>query len=229
MAIAVPPPAANVIQAWPLFTAFDTTGYPLIGGRLWTFAANTDTPKASYADPYGLTPNTNPVILDAFGQAMVWLDGFYHLHLEDRYGVERWDVLSYEYPVVTEPAAPGMVSGMNEAVVNASTGAGTGLLQVPNLIPTGYRCKGIICKVNISFGTSSGLTDIMIGDSTLCDGWGVIGITAGLQTGQQQFQRGDQPVAATAYTVLLSARGGLFDAVGQLAIRGFWESITGWT
>jgi hypothetical protein len=228
VAIAAPPPAMNVLVAWPLFTAYDTTGYPLIGGRLHTMAANTTTPKASYADPYGLTPNQNPVILDAMGQAVVWLDGFYHLRLEDRYGVTRWTVDNYEYPAVAEPPAPGMISGMNEGTVDASTGAGTGVLQVPNLIPLGYRVKGVICKVNTPFGTSNALASILIGDSTLADGWGTIGLTAGLATGQVDFHRGDQPIAATAYTILLSAVGGNFDAVGSMSVRAFWESITGW-
>lgn len=219
---------AVLIQPWPLFTAWDTDGTPLIGGRLHTWAAQTNTPKASYADPYGLTPNANPVILDAMGQAMVWLDGWYHLRLEDRHGVQLWDVLQYEYPSVTEPAAPGMVSGMNEGIVDASTGAGTGVIQVPNLVPLGYRCKGVICKVNTAFGTSNGLTNILIGDATVGDGWGNIGIAAGLQTSQVDFRRGDQPIAATAYTILLAAVGGTYDAVGQMAVRAFWESITGW-
>ena len=200
-------------------------GSRFIGGRLHTFAANTSTPKATYADPYGLTPNTNPVVLDANGQAMVWLDGFYRLVLENRLREPLWTVDNYEYPAVTEPITSGMVSGMNEGTATATPG---GVLQVANLVPLGYRCKGVICQVTTAFGTSNGLASVMIGDATLADGWGTIGITAGLQTGQVDFHRGDQPIAATAYTVLLSAVGGNFDAVGSMSVRAFWESITGW-
>jgi hypothetical protein len=215
-----------LIHQWPLFTVYDTDGTPLIGGRLHTYAANTSTPKATYADPYLLTPNANPVILDAMGQAVIWLDGFYKLRLENREGVQLWEIDSYEYPSVTEPPTSGMVSGYNEGVVSASPGAS--VLQVPNLVPLGYRCKGVICKVNTAFGTSSGLTAILIGDADYNDGWGQIGLSVGLQTSQVDFHRGDQPIIVTAYTILLSALGGTFDAGGEMAVRAFWESITGW-
>ena len=180
MAIAVPPEVV-LIHQWPLFEVRDTTGYPLIGGKLFSYEANTTTPKATFADPYGLTSNTNPVILDADGRAVVWLDGWYALTLTDRHGVVLWTIDSYEYPAVSEPPAAGMISGMNETTVDATPG---GVLQVSNQIPLGYRVKGVICKVNIAFGTSSGLSSIMIGDSTMADSWGTIGITAGLKRGR---------------------------------------------
>ena len=224
MAISVPPEVV-LIHQWPLLTVLDTDGTPLIGGRLYSYHANTSTPKATFADPYGLAPNANPVTLNAMGQAMVWLDGFYHLRLEDRDGVQLWDVDHYDYPTVQAPPAGGMLSGYTDGVVSAAPG---GVLQVSGLVPLGYRCKGVICQVTTAFGTSGGLSSIMIGDATLADGWGAIGLTAGLQTGQVDFRRGDQPVASTAYTILLSAAGGNFDAVGQMAVRAFWESITGW-
>lgn len=227
MAIAVPPPAMNVLIPWPLFTAYDTDGYPLIGGRLWSFEANTTTPKATYADPYGLSANTNPVILDAMGQAVVWLDGFYHLRLENADGVQLWEVLSYEYPAITEPPAEGMVTGFTDTTVTSVDGAG--VLQATNAVPLGYRVKSVLIRIETEFGASHGLSSIMVGDAWLCDGWGTIGRTVGLSTGQRDMLRGDQPIAATAYTVLLSAIGGNFDSAGSCTIRAFWESITGWS
>ena len=157
-------------------------------------------------------------------KAVVWLDGWYALTLTDGHGVVLWTIDSYEYPAVSEPPAAGMISGMNETTVDATPG---GVLQVSNQIPLGYRVKGVICKVNIAFGTSSGLSSIMIGDSTMADSWGTIGITAGLQTGQVDFHRGDQPIAATAYTILLSAVGGNYDNVGQMAVRAFGNLLRG--
>ena len=44
-------------------------GTPLVGGRLRTFAAGTSTPKPTYADAAGTIANTNPVVLDARGEA----------------------------------------------------------------------------------------------------------------------------------------------------------------
>ena len=52
---------------------FDANGVPLAGGCLFTYAAGTSTPQATYTDSTGLALNTNPVILDSGGYANVWL------------------------------------------------------------------------------------------------------------------------------------------------------------
>ena len=57
----------------PKFQAFDNNGDPLVGGKLYTYASGTSTPLATYTDSGGLTANANPVILDARGEANVWL------------------------------------------------------------------------------------------------------------------------------------------------------------
>jgi microcystin-dependent protein len=51
---------------------FDANGDPLNAGKLWTYAAGTDTPLASYSNAAG-TENANPVILDSQGYADVWI------------------------------------------------------------------------------------------------------------------------------------------------------------
>lgn len=58
----------------PLFRAFDNNGQPLAFGQLFTYAAGTSTPQATYADSGQIQPNPNPVILNARGEANVWLD-----------------------------------------------------------------------------------------------------------------------------------------------------------
>ena len=60
---------------------FDRCGKPLAGGKVYTYEANTTTPKVTYKDPYGLTPNTNPIILDAAGEADIYLDGTYRIRI----------------------------------------------------------------------------------------------------------------------------------------------------
>lgn len=53
----------------------DDCGKPLAGGKVYTYEANTTTPKATYADVEGLAANTNPIILDESGRANIHLDG----------------------------------------------------------------------------------------------------------------------------------------------------------
>lgn len=46
-----------------------TTSLPASGYRVYTYSAGTTTPLATYSDVTGATPNANPVILDANGEA----------------------------------------------------------------------------------------------------------------------------------------------------------------
>lgn len=54
---------------------FDNYGELLNGGKIYTYEGNTSTPKATYTDYGGLTPRSNPIVLDAAGRATggIWL------------------------------------------------------------------------------------------------------------------------------------------------------------
>ena len=52
---------------------FGSDGLPLVGGKIYTYAAGTSTPIATYVDSAAVTTNTNPIILDSYGQANIWL------------------------------------------------------------------------------------------------------------------------------------------------------------
>jgi hypothetical protein len=58
----------------PCFRSWDNLGFPLVGGQLFTYAAGTSTPQATYTDSTQTTQNTNPIILNFRGEAFVWLD-----------------------------------------------------------------------------------------------------------------------------------------------------------
>ena len=58
---------------------FDNNGNPLVSGKIYTYAAGTSTPKASYADFALGSLNTNPVILDSAGRASIWGSGNYKI------------------------------------------------------------------------------------------------------------------------------------------------------
>lgn len=70
---------------------FDAVGNPLAGGKIWFYLAGTSTPSTSYTDSSGLVPNPNPVILDANGEADIWLlPGNYKVVLMDASDVVIW-------------------------------------------------------------------------------------------------------------------------------------------
>jgi hypothetical protein len=77
------------VLAVPPFLQFeDANGAPLAGGMIYTYAAGTTTPKATFTDSSGLVQATNPVVLDAAGRTTIWIDGSYKFVVRDANGVE---------------------------------------------------------------------------------------------------------------------------------------------
>lgn len=70
----------------------NSAGAPLIGGKLFTYDAGTSTPRPTYLDAGTTAPNTNPIILDARGEATVFWDGVYKVILQDAAGAVIWTV-----------------------------------------------------------------------------------------------------------------------------------------
>ena len=70
----------------------DAVGAPLVGGKLYTYDAGTSTPRPTYADAAGAVPNTNPVVLDARGEATVFWSGAYKVVLKAADDSTIWTV-----------------------------------------------------------------------------------------------------------------------------------------
>lgn len=80
---------------------FDNNGNPLTGGKLYTYAAGTTTPQATYTTSVGNVAHTNPIILDAAGRipgsSEIWLQfAPYKFVLKDSNDVTlgTWDNVS---------------------------------------------------------------------------------------------------------------------------------------
>lgn len=71
---------------------FTTPGVPAVGYKLATFAAGTSTPQATWADALQVGANTNPIILDARGEAVIFWNGAYKVQLQDSTGAVIWTV-----------------------------------------------------------------------------------------------------------------------------------------
>ena len=85
--------ATTTLAPTPKLQFFDLNGAPLSGGLLYTYAAGTTTPLASYTDSTGNFANTNPIVLDSRGEANVWLEGaIYKFALYTSVGVLIWTV-----------------------------------------------------------------------------------------------------------------------------------------
>ncbi len=68
----------------PVLSFFAADGVtPLAGGKVYTYAAGTSTPKATYTDSTGVTLAANPVILDSAGKVTLWGLGSYKIVVKD--------------------------------------------------------------------------------------------------------------------------------------------------
>ncbi len=102
-------------------------GTPLSGGKLYTYAAGTSTPLATYSEYTGTTANANPVILDARGEAPIyWSAVSYKVVLKTSADVTVWTQDNIE------PSPP--------ASDLSSTAAGKGAALI------GYSTLGITVK-----------------------------------------------------------------------------------
>lgn len=220
----ITPASVVTIFPWPNFQAV-IDGLPAIGSQLFTYDANTTTPKAAYHDPGLLTPHPNPIVMNDQGAAVVYLNGFYHLRFQDEVGELFWEIDNYSFASGLVPSPDGFTRGSTDATINADPGAAT--LTLTGLAPLGYRVTGVTSTITTGFGTSNGLTALLIGDGVLEDRWGRQAIlTAAAQTGQQSAHSDTQPIAHVAYTLLIGAEGGLFDTTGALHVTVYWESLT---
>lgn len=108
----------------------DITGAPLVGGLLYTYAAGTTTPLATYTDSSGNSANSNPVVLDARGEANIWLGAnTYKFTLKDADDNLIWTVDNISAPTSSlSPVLSGNVfissASSSPALTIQQTGTG---------------------------------------------------------------------------------------------------------
>lgn len=71
---------------------FSSAAGVMAGGKVYTYDTGTLVPRATFSDAAGLVPNTNPVILDARGEAVIFWAGVYKVELRDSAGNSIWTV-----------------------------------------------------------------------------------------------------------------------------------------
>src|SRR5271157_5441003 len=78
----------GVLGGTPIFQSWTPQGQFNVGGLLYTYQGGTNTPIAVYHDANLTTPWTNPVVLDAYGAAVIYLSPgqAYKFNVTDQYG-----------------------------------------------------------------------------------------------------------------------------------------------
>ena len=124
---------AGTLMPYPKFQAFDSAGAPLVGGKVYTYITGTSTAKASYSDRACTTPNTNPVVLDADGEATIYLLGSYKIILKTAADASIWTIDGVEG--MGDPSAGGYYADYNETDQGA-TGFGASVKAFVDTIGT---------------------------------------------------------------------------------------------
>jgi hypothetical protein len=99
----------------------DSDGRPLVGASVYHYIPGTSTPKDTYQDAGQTVLNTNPVILDAAGEAVIFGSGSYRQVLIAADGTTIWD---------EETQEPGASVGDSTVSGNLSVAGSTTAVDV---------------------------------------------------------------------------------------------------
>jgi len=119
----------------------------------------------------------------------------------------------------------GFTGGVSTATLTAIPGGS--LLAIIGLAVEGYRVRGLASTIVESFGTSGGLTALLLGDPVLEDRWGRQPVlTVGAITNQRDAHSDTEPiVGAGGYRLQIAVEGGLMDLAGRIHVTLFWERL----
>lgn len=94
-------------------TFLDNNGKPLTGGKVYLYVPGTTVPKTTWQDAGQTVNNTNPVVLDAAGRAVIYGQGNYQQRLTDSLGNLIWNAPSTAYG----SSAPSGANGTDTAPI----------------------------------------------------------------------------------------------------------------
>jgi len=159
---------------------FDNNGVILSGGKIYTYAAGTTTPQATYTSAAGVTPHANPIILDSAGRVP---------------GGEIWltDGLVYKFVIETSTAillgTYDNITGVNSNFVNYT-------VQEEIITATAGQTVFNLSTINYTPGTNSLSVYIdgvnqYVGDSYLETDSDTVTFTSGVHVGgEREAHRG---------------------------------------
>lgn len=140
----------------PVMQFTDATGAPLVGGKVYTYAAGTTTPLASYTSYAATSSNTNPVILDSRGEAAIWFgNASYKVILKDSLDTLIWTSDNISAVVPMAYVAPGTANNLLQS--NGSAWASV----APSTITVGNATAATSVPLSGVTGTGTGVTTFL--------------------------------------------------------------------
>ncbi len=157
---------ADYIGPAPLNQYFNDNGAPLAGGKLYSYAAGTSTPQATYASSSG-TPNTNPLILDASGRGLFYIPAGvgYKFNLTDSAGVQisGYPVDNYITPSPAIPPAPAAVP-TGTILPYGGAAAPTSYLLCDHSAVDRATYSALFSVIGATYGVGDGITTFNLPD-----------------------------------------------------------------
>jgi hypothetical protein len=151
---------------------FDNNGVILSGGKIFTYASGTTTPQASYTSASGVTPHSNPIILDSAGRVP---------------GGEIWltDGLVYKFVIET---ATGILLGTYDNITGVNSNFVNYTIQEEVITATAGQTVFNLTTINYTPGTNSLTVYIdgvnqYVGDSYLETDSDTVTFTSGVHVG----------------------------------------------
>lgn len=155
-------------------TFLDADGNPLAAGLVYFYIPATTTPKTTWQDAAGGTPNSNPIVLNAAGRAIIYGVGQYRQVVYSAAGVLQWDQLTEFSPV----------SAAMQPFVESPTVADAVALLLPYFLPAGTKMVFLQSVAPVGWTQDVSLNDMVLrviddGTGGLTGGdWKITGITA---------------------------------------------------
>lgn len=144
-------------------TFVDANGAPLAGASVQFYIPGTTTPKDTYQDAAQTTLNTNPVILDSSGRAVIFGVGAYREILKDVNGNLIWDQQTGDATVGSSSwggIGGGTANVQTVSATNFADGDGQSISYIPAVSNTGAASIAAngLPPISILKDTSSGPT-----------------------------------------------------------------------
>lgn len=160
-----------ILQPHQFYANSNIGGAPCAGCSLYSYAAGTTNPQPTYTDSTGNTQNTNPVVLDASGDATIWtaIGSSYKFVLQDALGNTLWTVdnvpgsqagaLGNTINILHPPAG----SGLSPAACTGSANDSTPVQAIvnyagANTATTGALTVLIPCHTKLNITVPTGVT-----------------------------------------------------------------------
>jgi hypothetical protein len=159
-------------------TFLDDNGSPLAGGSVYFYIPNTTTLKNTWSDVNQTTLNTNPVVLDAGGRAIIYGNGAYRQIVKDSDGNTIWDRYTSDSSSSTSSWGGTSTGSANAQVVSApnfSSEAGQSISFIAgftNNAATSLNAGG--GPINILKDTTAGPTGLTGGEIVVGNQYTVI-------------------------------------------------------